>query len=277
MVHLNKTTSFSRQPILLNFSSTPTYYKIDRAMQHEFHSIIKQSNAILNGLPMGDWNRWKPFLTPVELEVNQVIHKAGRVEKYIYLPATCIISIQYDFEDGNCAEFAEIGNEGITGTFILTGNSATVSHSTVIAKGLAYRVDSDFVENEFTSSSVFRSQILRYMQFLMLYTAQTAVCNRRHSITQQLARVLLVNLDRTMGDSLAFTHEQIAKSLGVRREGVTQAAQSLQDRGEIEYTRGHIFIKNRLGLMTSACECYRIVRNETDRLSSAASLICSAI
>ena len=104
------------------------------------------------------------------------------------------------------------------------------------------------------------------MQLLMLYTAQTAVCNRRHSITQQLARVLLVNLDRIVGHDLIFTHELIAKSLGVRREGVTQAAQNLQNRGDIEYTRGNIFVKNRAGLMNSSCECYRIVRSETDRL-----------
>lgn len=245
-------------------------------MPHESLSILKQSNAILAGLPLGDWERWKRFLTPVELAVNHVIHKAGRTEKHIYLPASCIISVQYDFEDGNCAEFAEIGNEGMTGTFIFTGNSATVSQSTVISKGLAYRADSDFVEHEFNNSSPFRCQILRYMQLLMLYTAQTAVCNRRHSITQQLARVLLVNLDRIMGNDLAFTHELIAKSLGVRREGVTQAAQHLQSRGDIQYTRGNIRIKNRQGLMTSACECYRIVRDETDRLLFAALPIDSA-
>ena len=239
-------------------------------MSHEFLSILKQSNAILAGLPNGDWERWQRFLTPVELEVSHVIHQAGRKEKFIYLPASCIISVQYDFEDGNSAEFAEVGNEGMTGTFIFTGNSATVSQSTVISRGIAYRADVGFVEDEFNHSSSFRRQILRYMQLLMLYTAQTAVCNRRHSITQQLARVLLVNLDRIMGNDLAFTHELIAKSLGVRREGITQAAQHLQSRGDIQYTRGNISVKNRKGLMTSSCECYRIVKNETDRLLSAA-------
>lgn len=235
-------------------------------MPVETYTLLKQCNSILAGLPSDDWERWLDFLTPVELDVHNVIHEAMRHEKYIYFPVTCIISVQYDFEDGTTAEFAEIGNEGMTGTFILAGNTATISHSTVISKGLAYRVDSSFIEHEFDHSSAFRRQILRYMQLLMLYTAQTAVCNRRHSITQQLARVLLVNLDRVMGNDLVFTHELIAKSLGVRREGVTQAAQSLQNRGDIEYTRGNIFVKNRTGLMKSSCECYRIVKSESDRL-----------
>jgi CRP-like cAMP-binding protein len=235
-------------------------------MMYENLAILKQSNAILAGLPLGDWERWKKFLSPVVLEVDQVIHQAGQVQKHIYLPASCIVSVQYDFEDGNSAEFAEIGNEGLTGTFIFMGNTSTVSQSTVIAKGLAYRADVSFVQHEFNSSSSFRRQILNYMQLLMLYTAQTAVCNRRHSITQQLARVLLVNLDRITGTDLEFTHELIAKSLGVRREGITQSAQHLQSRGDIEYARGHITVKNRSGLLRSSCECYRIVKEETDRL-----------
>jgi CRP-like cAMP-binding protein len=229
-------------------------------------AILQHSNAILAGLHAGDWERWRKFLSPVVLEVDQVIHQAGQSQKHIYLPASCIISVQYDFEDGNSAEFAEIGNEGLTGTFIFMGNSATVSQCTVIAKGLAYRADVSFVQNEFNTSSSFRRQILNYMQLLMLYTAQTAVCNRRHSITQQLARVLLVNLDRIKGTDLEFTHELIAKFLGVRREGITQAAQDLQRRGDIEYARGHISVKSRSGLLRSSCECYRIVRAETDRL-----------
>lgn len=235
-------------------------------MLYENLTILKQSNAILSSLSDTDWDRWRRFLMPVVLEVDQVIHQAGHSQKFVFLPASCIVSVQYDFEDGNSAEFAEIGNEGLTGSFIFMGNSVTVSQSTVIARGLAYRADVSFVLNEFNNSSTFRQLILRYMQLLMLYTAQTAVCNRRHSITQQLARILLVNLDRIAGTELEFTHELIAKSLGVRREGITQAAQHLQKRGDIEYARGHIKIKNRNGLLGSSCECYRIVKDETDRL-----------
>ena len=229
-------------------------------------AILKQSNAILAGLPLGDWERWKKFLSPVVLEVDQVIHQAGQVQKHIYLPASCIVSVQYDFEDGNSAEFAEIGNEGLTGTFIFMGNTSTVSQSTVIAKGLAYRADVSFVQHEFNSSSSFRRQILNYMQLLMLYTAQTAACNRRHSITQQLARVLLVNQDRVAGNDLVFTHELIARSLGVRREGVSQAAKKLQREGLIEYSRGCISVTDRIKLQHNACECYAIVKNEFTRL-----------
>ncbi len=229
--------------------------------------ILKQSNHILSGIEDKDWYRWEKSLSSINLELNSVVHKAGREEKFIYLPVSCIISVKYDFEDGNSAEFAEVGNEGMTGTFIISGNSTTVSQSSVMSKGLAYRVDSSFVNSEFKYSSSFRTQILSYLQYLMLYTAQTAVCNRRHSITQQLARFLLINIDRSLSKNLFFTHELIAQSLGVRREGVTQAALELQIRGDIEYTRGTIALKNRNGLLKSSCECYRIVKNETDRLT----------
>jgi CRP-like cAMP-binding protein len=230
-------------------------------------SIEPGANAILRGLSAKDMQRWEPKLQLLWLQLNQIIYEPAKPLLYIYLPVSTILSVQYLFEDGKAAEFAEIGNDGLSGTFAFAGNTTTIWNCSVMASGWAYQVDVQFVLNEFQNSSAFRSQIIRYMQLLMLSTAQTAVCNRRHSILQQLAKILLTNQDRMIRDDLEFTHELLARILGVRREGITLAAQHLQDLGAIDYKRGTIQIKNRLSLERTSCECYRIVKNEMIRIN----------
>ncbi len=234
-------------------------------------SMDLQGNGILRALPATDLPRWRPSLSQEWLELHQMIHEPHRPLLHIYLPVSSILSVQYFFADGNSTEFAEIGNEGLSGTFAFSGSTNTIWNCSVMAAGWAYRADLGFVLEEFKTSSGFRFLILRYMQLLMLSTAQTAVCNRRHSIVQQLARMLLINQDRIRNDDLEFTHELMARGLGVRREGITLAAQHLQDLGAIEYKRGRIHIKNRLSLESASCECYQIVRNEHMRINGKAS------
>lgn len=174
--------------------------------------------------------------------------------------------MQYDFEDGGSAEFAQIGNEGLAGIFVFMGNQSTCSKAIVIGKGIAYRVRSDVMLNEFNQSGPFRQLILRYMQAVMTQASQMAACNRKHSIDQQLSRILLLNLDRVVGKDLSFTHELIAKTIGVRREGISEAAKRLQRQGLINYSRGCITVLDRLGLYKHSCECYAILKNEYERL-----------
>ena len=227
---------------------------------------IKASNRLLAALSPVEWERWQGKFEMVNLKLDQVINETGAKINHIYFPVNCIISLQYDFQDGTSAEFGQIGNEGLCGVAVFMGTQSTNSKAVVIGSGSAYRIKADFMLEEFNHSSSVRRLVLRYMQAMMSYASQTAVCNRRHSIDQQLCKTILQNLDRIPGNELTFTHELIAKTLGVRREGISHAAKKLQNEGLIKYTRGHISILNRDKLSHHACECYDIVKQEYEKL-----------
>ena len=227
---------------------------------------IKASNRLLAALSSPEWERWQNNFEMVNLKIDHVINETGANINHIYFPVNCIISLQYDFQDGTSAEFAQIGNEGLCGVSVFMGTQSTNSKAIVIGSGSAYRIKADFMLEEFNHSSSFRRLVLKYMQAMMTYASQTAVCNRRHSIDQQLCKTILQNLDRIPGNELTFTHELIAKTLGVRREGISHAAKKLQNDGLIKYTRGHISLLNRDRLNRHACECYNIVKQEYEKL-----------
>jgi CRP-like cAMP-binding protein len=192
------------------------------------------------------------------LSVGQVLFEHGRQLSHVYFPVSSIVSLQCDLEDGSASEFALTGNEGVVGVFIFMGTRSTISNAIVIREGMAYRFSADLLFNEFNVSGEFRRLILRYMQAMMTEASQRAVCHRRHSIDQQLCRIILLCLDRTQ--------ELIARTMGVRREAITVSAQKLQAAGLIHYVRGHITVLDRAGIESLACECYKIVKHEFDRL-----------
>ena len=173
--------------------------------------IVKHGNRLMSTLADHDWERWKPHIELVKLEVGEILFDAGESIDHIYFPLTGIISQQYDFEDGKSAEFAQMGNEGMAGVFIFMGSASTSSKAVVIAVGMAYRLPSAWLLQEFNTSGLFRQMILHYMQVLMTNASQMAVCNRRHSIDQQLSRILLLQLDRVAGNDLSLTHELISR------------------------------------------------------------------
>ncbi len=229
-------------------------------------SIVKQGNRLMASLADPDWERWKPHIELVSLKIGEILFDAGQPINHIYFPLTAIISQQYDFDDGKSAEFAQMGNEGMAGVFIFMGSASTSSKAVVVASGIAYRLPASWMLQEFNSSGLFRQLILHYMQILMTHASQLAVCNRRHSIEQQLSRTLLLQLDRVAGNDLSLTHEVISRSLGVRREGVSEAAKRLEKMGAIRYSRGHIQVLNRGALLKTTCECYGIIKREDLRL-----------
>ena len=229
-------------------------------------SARKESNRLFAALPQADWARWVPHLELVELSVGQVLFEHGRQLSHVYFPVNSIVSLQCDLEDGSASEFALTGNEGVVGVFIFMGTRSTISNAIVIREGMAYRFSADLLFNEFNVSGEFRRLILRYMQAMMTEASQRAVCHRRHSIDQQLCRIILLCLDRTQDSELTLTQELIARTMGVRREAITVSAQKLQAAGLIHYVRGHITVLDRAGIESLACECYKIVKHEFDRL-----------
>ena len=229
-------------------------------------AVSKASNRLLASLPHADWARWVHHLELVELTVGQVLFEHGRPLSHVYFPVTSIVSLQCDLEDGSSSEFALTGNEGVVGVFIFMGTRSTISNAVVIRGGMAYRFNADMVFDEFNHSGAFRRLILRYMQAMMTKASQRAVCHRRHSIDQQLSRIILLCLDRTQASQLTLTQELIARTMGVRREAITVAAQKLQAAGMIRYARGSIRVLDRSGIELLACECYKIVKDEFDRL-----------
>jgi CRP-like cAMP-binding protein len=214
---------------------------------------IQQGNKIFSALTAQDWWRWLDQIELVELKVDEVLFETRHTITHVYFPTSCIIAEHYDYEDGSTAEFGQVGNEGMAGVFAFMGSQSAHSKSIVVVEGLSYRIETKFLLNEFSQSSELRKLILRYMQTLMAQSAHAASCNRRHTIDQQLARFLLINLDRIQGHRLSFTHEAMAQTMGVRREGVSNAAKKLQMAGWIEYTRGHIDILNRHALEHTTC------------------------
>jgi CRP-like cAMP-binding protein len=225
-----------------------------------------QDNHLVAALAPEVWRRWEPLLEPVDLPRGKVLCESGCTMSYAYLPTTAIVSLLYVTQDGSSAEIAVVGNEGIVGVALLMGGESTPSRAVVQSAGSGYRMRADAIHKEFERSSDVRHLLLRYTQALITQMAQTAVCNRHHSLDKQLCRCLLVSLDRLQSDELVMTQELIANMLGVRREGVTEAALKLQGAGLIRYARGHINVLDRAGLEKRACECYAVVRDEYQRL-----------
>ena len=207
-----------------------------------------------------------PHLELVKMPLGEALYESGGHLQYVYFPTTSIVSLLYVMEDGASAEIAVVGYEGILGISLFMGGETTPSRAVVQSAGYGYRLKAQLLKQEFNRAGALLRLLLRYTQALITQMAQTAVCNRHHSVEQQLCRWLLLSLDRLSSDELTMTQELIANMLGVRREGVTEAAGNLQRAGLIEYSRGHIKVLNRPGLEAQVCECYQVVKTEFDRL-----------
>ena len=223
-------------------------------------------NRLLAALPDAEWQRWLPQLELVDMPLGQVLYEAGRTLSHVYFPTTAIVSLLYVMADGVSAEIAVVGLEGVVGTSLFMGGESTPSRAVVQSAGRGVRMPSQAIKAEFDRSAPVMHLLLRYTQALITQMAQTAVCNRHHSLDQQLCRWLLLSLDRLDGPDLVMTQELIANMLGVRREGVTEAALKLQGTGLIRYARGRISVLDRPGLEQRTCECYAVVKKEYDRL-----------
>ena len=230
------------------------------------HTPEPRSNHLLAALPAAEWERWLPQLEQVEMPLGQVLYESGATLSHVYFPLTAIVSLLYVMENGASAEIAVVGNEGIVGISLFMGGESTPSRAVVQSAGHGFRLNAQTMKDEFNRAGPVLHLLLRYTQALITQMAQTAVCNRHHSLDQQLCRWLLLSLDRLQGNDLVMTQELIANMLGVRREGVTEAALSLQKVGLIRYARGHISVLDRAGLEQRTCECYEVVKKEYDRL-----------
>lgn len=229
-------------------------------------SVNPIGNKLLAALPEADLQRWLPNLEPVELRLGEVLYESGVTLSHVYFPTTAIVSLLYVMENGASAEIAVAGNEAIVGISLFMGGESTPSRAVVQSGGVALRMKAQVLKDEFSASNSVLHLLLRYTQALITQMAQTAVCNRHHSLDQQLCRWLLLSLDRLSGDQLVMTQELIANMLGVRREGVTAAALKLQKAGIIAYARGRITVLDRAALEQLTCECYAVVKKEYDRL-----------
>jgi CRP-like cAMP-binding protein len=225
-----------------------------------------RTNQLLAALPLGEWQRWQTQLEAVELPLGQVLYESGSTLGHVYFPTTAIVSLLYVMQNGASAEIAVVGREGIVGVALFMGGESTPSRAVVQSAGHGFRLNAKAVKREFEASPAVMHLLLRYTQALITQMAQTAVCNRHHSLDEQLCRWLLLSLDRLSGSELHMTQELIANMLGVRREGVTEAALKLQKAGLIQYSRGRILVLDRPGLEQRSCECYAVVKKEYDRL-----------
>jgi len=223
-------------------------------------------NHLLGALPSADLGRLLPHLELIELELGDVLYESGGRQNFVYFPTTSIISLLYVMADGASAEIAIIGNEGIVGVSLFMGGDTSPSRGVVQSAGHGYRLQAYLLKEEFERYGPTMHLLLRYTQALITQMAQTAVCNRHHSLDKQLCRWLLLSLDRLDSNELSMTQELIANMLGVRREGVTEAAGHLQAAGLIRYARGKITVIDRSGLEARCCECYQVVKTEFDRL-----------
>lgn len=225
-------------------------------------------NHLLAALPGGELGHFAGHLELVTLAAGQVLYESGGQLQHVYFPTTSVVSLLYVLEDGATAEIAMVGNEGILGISLFMGGETTPSRAVVQRAGHAFRLRAELIKLEFNRAGPLLRLLLRYTQALITQMMQTAVCNRHHGVEQQLCRWLLLSLDRTAGSSLRVTQEVISNLLGVRREGVTEAAGRLQREGLIQYSRGHIEVLDRPGLERACCECYGVVKLEFDRLLS---------
>lgn len=223
-------------------------------------------NHLLAALPEDELARLLPNLQPVSLSLGKVIYESGETMDFVYFPTTAIISLLYIMENGATAEIGVVGNDGLVGIALFMGGDTTPNRAVVQSAGRALKMKAKVLKENFLLAGQFHNLLLRYTQALITQISQTAVCNRLHSVDQQLCRWLLLSHDRLPSDRLIMTHDLIANMLGVRREGITHAAKRLQEAGYISYVRGDMTILDREGLETNVCECYQVVRNEYDRL-----------
>ena len=243
-------------------------------MQHTIHSRALAGSAIaatlaaalLGALPAHEYERLFPHLEWVSMPLGEVLYESGGELRYAYFPIDCIVSKLYVTENGASAEIAVVGNEGMIGVALFMGGGTMPNRAVVQSAGYAYRLRATMLKQEISQNGSLLRLLLRYTQALITQMAQTAVCNRHHSVDQQLCRWLLLSLDRLPSNELIMTQELIANMLGVRREGVTEAAKKLHQAGLIDYRRGHITVLDRPGLEARVCECYHVVKTEFDRL-----------
>jgi CRP-like cAMP-binding protein len=229
-------------------------------------TVSFSENRLLAALPEAQLDAWADELEWIELPAGRVLFSSGQLESHVYFPTSGMVTLLSQLTDGGVAETAVVGNEGIVGISVFMGGHSTISSAVVHAAGGAFRLRARFIEEAFRQPGPVMRLLLRYTQALMTLKAQTAVCNRHHMLDAQFCRWLLMCLDRAPGGELHMTQELIANVLGVRREGVTAAALKLQNAGVIRYARGHITVLDRAGLEQRACECYRVVKREFDRL-----------
>ena len=225
-----------------------------------------RQNWLLAAIPEQEYARLLPHLELVPLPLGTVLYESGSELRHVYFPTTAIVSLLYVMVDGASAEIAVVGKEGILGVALFMGGETMPNRAVVQSAGHAYRLKGQVLKQEFNRAEELQHLLLRYTQALLTQMAQTAVCNRHHSLDQQLCRWLLLSLERLSSNELIMTQELIANMLGVRREGVTEAAGNLQKAGLISYQRGHITVLDLVGLETRACECYSVVKKEFDRL-----------
>jgi CRP-like cAMP-binding protein len=223
-------------------------------------------NHLLAALPEAELGRWLGHLEPVDMPLGHVLYESGVTEQYAYFPTTAIVSLLYVMSNGDTAEIAMVGNEGVVGISLFMGGNSTPSRAVVQGAGKGLRLGAQLMKDVFETPGPTMQLLLRYTQALITQMAQNAVCNRHHTLDRRLCRWLLHSLDRHPGHELAMTQELISSLLGVRREGVTEAALHLQKAGVISYVRGHIKVVDRVGLEKRACECYAVVKHEYDRL-----------
>jgi CRP-like cAMP-binding protein len=223
-------------------------------------------NQLLASLPDAEWQRWKPQLELVRMPLGKVLSEPGEQQTHLHFPTSGIVSLLYLLDNGATAEIAVVGREGVVGISIFMGGGSTPSRAVVQSAGMGYRLPAAAIHAEFNRAGPAMHLMLRYTQALITQMSQTAVCNRHHTLDQQLCRWLLLSLDRLPGNQLVMTQELISNMLGVRREGVTEAALKLQSAGLISYSRGRISVLDRPRLEERTCECYRVVKREYDRL-----------
>ena len=236
------------------------------ARSHATERDNRRQNQLLACLPEAEWERWAPHLELIDLPLGKVLHESDAPATHVYFPTNAIVSLLYTLANGSSAEIAVVGNEGVVGISIFMGGGSTPSRAVVRSAGMGYRLRADVIKREFERSDPVKHLMLRYTQALITQMSQIAVCNRHHSLDQQLCRWLLLSLDRLNGTELVMTQELTSNMLGVRREGVTEAALKLQSAGLIRYARGHISVLDRPALERRTCECYRVVKKEYDRL-----------
>lgn len=251
-------------PPILDLLRTTTLPLMEGCQMAEQHK--PEQNHLLAALPADVRSRLFPNLELIEMPYGKVLYESGDTMRYVYFPIDSIVSLLYVMESGASAEVSVVGNEGFVGIALLMGGDSTPSQAIVQSAGHAYRLPAAFFKKEFHRHSEMQILLLRYTQALITQMSQTAVCNRHHSIEQQLCRWLLLCLDRVPGDQLNMTQELMANMLGVRREGINEAAGDLQKKGAIEYSRGRITVLDRRVIEKLCCECYSVVKKETNRL-----------
>ena len=241
---------------------------LDKEIVNGGDDSLSHLNYLLAALPSHERERIAPHLSPVSMQLGQVVYESGDHLSHVYLPTTAIISMLYVMENGASAEIAVVGRDGLLGVALFMGGETMPNRAIVQSAGQAFRLSGEIVKQEFARGGAIQRLFLRYTQALITQMAQTAVCNRHHSIAQQFCRWLLLSLDRLESNDVRMTQELIANMLGVRRAGVTETARKLQDDGAIRYSRGLIEVVDRRALEAQVCECYKVVKRESDRLFS---------